>query len=196
MFENQKWLKVKWIIFGTCSACGYMEGPKMALPVLVQKSETTFIIQTFPKKEDQDHWFHFQSVFIIITLFIIFTSEQKCRPNSLPSFTFTLVTWQQSVFINPQINIITKKKYKKINPEQGTENSTKMIRSPTCSSCLSESRKIFSKKVFVSSGIKSPFVLEIVLQAVFPREEFAEEEMDAFFWQTLRTDLLKKHPLF
>ena len=33
----------------------------------------------------------------------------------------------------------------------------------TCRSCLSESRKIFSKKVFVSSGIKSPFVLDIVL---------------------------------
>ena len=59
-----------------------------------------------------------------------------------------------------------------------------MIRSPTCSSCLSESRKIFSKKVFVSSGIKSPFVLEIVLQAVFPRDEFAKEEMDAFLQET------------
>ena len=29
-------------------------GQKMALPLLVQKSETTFIIQTFPKNEDHD----------------------------------------------------------------------------------------------------------------------------------------------
>ena len=36
---------------------------KKALPVPVQKSETTFIIQTFPKNEDYSLWFHLLSLF-------------------------------------------------------------------------------------------------------------------------------------
>ena len=39
-------------------------GPqKKALPVPVKKSETTFIIQTFPKNEDYSLWFHLLSLF-------------------------------------------------------------------------------------------------------------------------------------
>lgn len=180
---------------GTFSACGHIERPKLALPVLVRKSETTFIIQTFPKNEDQDHWFHFQSVFIIITLFIIFTSEQKCRPNSLPSFTFTLVTWQQSVFINPQINIITKKNLKKSTPskEQRTQQrwSDHQPAVPA-----SRSRAKFSRKKSSSAPASSrPSSSRSSCKRCF-LEKSLQKRKWTLFCKKLRTDLPQKHPFF